>query len=105
MNMRTSANGEPLGLIRGLGLWAAMAIVIGSMIGQSVFLVSSDMSLEVDSMIKVLVVWIVGGGVVLFGAFCYAELGAAMPEAGGDYIYLTRGIGPVWGFLFGWRVP
>jgi len=90
------------GLIRGLGLWAATAIVIGSMVGQSVFLVASDMSREVDSMWKVLVVWIVGGVIVLFGAFCYAELGAAMPEAGGDYIYLGRGIGPLWGFLFGW---
>lgn len=102
MEVKTSENGKPLGLIRGLGLWAATAIVIGSMIGQSVFLVASDMSREVGSMTKVLVVWIVGGVVVLFGAFCYAELGAAMPEAGGDYIYLTRGIGPVWGFLFGW---
>jgi APA family basic amino acid/polyamine antiporter len=72
------------------------------MIGQSVFLVTSDMSREVGSMTKVLVVWIIGGVVVLFGAFCYAELGAAMPEAGGDYVYLGRGIGPVWGFLFGW---
>jgi len=90
------------GLIRGLGLWAATAIVIGSMIGQSVFLVASDMSREVNSMWKVLVVWIVGGAIVLFGALCYAELGAALPEAGGDYIYLGRGIGPLWGFLFGW---
>jgi len=102
MDVKTSASGKPLGLIRGLGLWAAAAIVVGSMIGQSVFLVASDMSREVGSMTKVLVVWIVGGVVVLFGAFCYAELGAAMPEAGGDYIYLSRGIGPVWGFLFGW---
>jgi hypothetical protein len=39
---------------------------------------------------------------VLFGAFCYAELGAAMPEAGGDYVYLSRGLSPVWGFLYGW---
>jgi APA family basic amino acid/polyamine antiporter len=90
------------GLIRGLGLWAATAIVIGSMIGQSVFLVASDMSREVGSMWKVLVVWIVGGAIVLCGALCYAELGAALPEAGGDYIYLGRGIGPLWGFLSGW---
>jgi APA family basic amino acid/polyamine antiporter len=90
------------GLIRGLGLSAATAIVIGSMIGQSVFLVASDMSREVGSMWKVLVVWIVAGVIVLFGAFCYAELGAALPEAGGDYVYLGRGIGPLWGFLSGW---
>jgi amino acid transporter len=102
MKVKISKNGQALGLLRGLGLWAATAIVIGAMIGQSVFLIASDMSREVNSMTKVLVVWLVGGVVVLFGAFCYAELGAAMPEAGGDYIYLTRGIGPIWGFLFGW---
>jgi len=102
MDTATSELGKPLGLVRGLGLWAATAIVIGSMIGQAVFLVASDMSREVGSMWKVLAVWIVGGVVVLFGAFCYAELGAALPEAGGDYIYLSRGIGPLWGFLFGW---
>src|SRR5262249_47872436 len=45
---------------------------------------------------------IFGGVIVLFGALCYAELGAAIPDAGGDYIYLGRGIGPLWGFLFGW---
>jgi APA family basic amino acid/polyamine antiporter len=72
------------------------------MIGQAVFLVASDMSREVNSMWKVLVVWIVGGVIVLFGALCYAELGAAMPEAGGDYVYVGRGIGPLWGFLYGW---
>jgi basic amino acid/polyamine antiporter, APA family len=82
MDMATSESRKPSGLVRGLGLWAATAIVVGAMIGQSVFLVASDMSHEVSSMWKVLVVWIVGGVVVLFGAFCYAELGAAMPEAG-----------------------
>jgi APA family basic amino acid/polyamine antiporter len=72
------------------------------MIGQSVFLVASDMSREVGSLTKVLVVWVVGGVIVLFGAFCYAELGAARPKAGGDYVYLSQGIGPACGFLFGW---
>ena len=102
MDTDKSKTGNQLGLIRGLGPWAATAVVVGAMIGQSVFLVASDMSREVDSMWKVLVVWIVGGVIVLFGSFCYAELGAAMPQTGGDYIYLGRGIGPLWGFLFGW---
>ncbi len=102
MNLNTTDNGTPPGLIRGLGLWAAIAVVIGAMIGQSVFLVASDMAREVGSSTKVLAVWLIGGVVVLLGSFCYAELGAAMPEAGGDYIYLSRGLGSLWGFLYGW---
>jgi basic amino acid/polyamine antiporter, APA family len=90
------------GLIRALGLWSAIAVVIGSMIGQSVFLVASDMARELGSVTRVLTVWIIGGVIILFGAFCYAELGAALPEAGGDYVYLSRGLSPVWGFLYGW---
>src|SRR5262249_46034691 len=67
-----------------------------------VFLVASDMARDLGSPERVIAVWIIGGIVVLFAAFCYAELGAAIPEAGGDYIYLSRGISPVVGFLFGW---
>ena len=100
-HMATGKRAEP-GLIRGLGLWSAIAVIVGSMIGQSVFLVASDMARELGSPTRVIAVWIIGGIVVLFGAFCYAELGAAMPEAGGDYVYLSRGLSPVWGFLYGW---
>ena len=90
------------GLVRGLGLWSATAVVVGSMIGQSVFLVANDMARELGSVTKILSVWILGGVVVLVGSFCYAELGAAMPETGGDYVYLSRGLNPLWGFLYGW---
>jgi APA family basic amino acid/polyamine antiporter len=89
-------------LVRGLGLWSATAIVIGDTIGTGVFLVTSDMSRAVGSASLVFAAWILGGFIVLCGAFCYAELGAALPKAGGNYVYLGRGLGPVWGFLFGW---
>ena len=89
-------------LVRGLGLSAATAIVIGDTIGTGVFLVTSDMARAVGSAGLVFVAWILGGLIVLCGAFCYAELGAAFPKAGGPYVYLTRGLGPLWGFLFGW---
>ena len=89
-------------LIRGLGLWSAAAIVIGDTIGTGIFLVTSDMARAVGSTALVFAAWIIGGLIVLFGAFCYAELGAAFPKAGGPYVYLTRGLGPLWGFLFGW---
>lgn len=89
-------------LVRGLGLWSAIAIVIGDTIGTGVFLVASDMARVVGSSTLVLAAWILGGFIVLCGAFCYAELGAAFPKAGGPYVYLGRGLGPIWGFLFGW---
>jgi len=102
MNGGRAPVGQPPGLVRGLGPWAAVAIVIGGMIGQGVFLVASDMSREVGSITKVLVAWMVGGAIVLFGTFCYAELGAALPQAGGDYIYQSRGLSSLCGFLYGW---
>lgn len=89
-------------LVRGLGLLSATAIVIGDTIGSGVFLVASDMARAVGSTTLVLAAWILGGLIVLLGAFCYAELGAAFPKAGGPYVYLSRGLGPLWGFLFGW---
>lgn len=93
MTSGTASDERSLGLIRGLGLWASIAVVVGTMIGQSVFLVASDMAREVDSLTKVIVVWIVGGVIVLCGACCYAELGAAMPQAGGDADFSLMWIG------------
>jgi basic amino acid/polyamine antiporter, APA family len=94
--------GQRSDLVRGLGVWSATAIVIGDTIGTGVFLVTSDMARAAGSTALVFAAWIVGGLIVLFGAFCYAELGAAFPKAGGPYVYLSRGLGPLWGFLFGW---
>src|SRR5262252_9913166 len=93
---------KKLELVKGLGAWATMAMVVGHIIGTGVFLVPSAMTRATGSVGLVFLVWIVGGILSLFGALTIAELGAAMPEAGGAYVYLTRGFGPVWGFLFGW---
>lgn len=95
---------EPLHLVGGLGLWSATAVVVSDVIGTGIFLVTSDMARAVGSAMLVFAAWIVGGIIVLFGAFCFAELGAALPQAGGRYVYLSRGLGPLWGFLFGWTV-
>ena len=100
--MSVAGKREAPNLIRGLGLAAATAVVIGSMIGNGIFLVSSQMARDIGSIVGVMAAWSVGGLVVLCGTFCYAELGAAIPEAGGDYLYLSRGLGPRAGFLFGW---
>ena len=91
-----------LELVRGLGPWASAAIVVGTMIGTGIFLKPAEMAREGHSVSIVFAAWIVGAVLSIFGALSYAELGAAIPEAGGEYAYLRRGFGPVWGFLFGW---
>lgn len=91
-----------LDLVRGLGKWSSAAIVVGTMVGTGIFLKPAEMAADAGSLAIVLAAWIAGGVLSLFGALCYAELGAAIPEAGGEYAYLRRAFGPVWGFLFGW---
>jgi APA family basic amino acid/polyamine antiporter len=91
-----------LELVRGLGGWASAAIVVGTMIGTGIFLKPAEMASLGGSIGIVYAAWIVGAILSLFGALAYAELGAAIPEAGGEYAYLRRAFGPVWGFLFGW---
>src|ERR1700757_2186545 len=102
MSAHPHRDAEGPGLVRGLTFWSATAVVIGDTIGTGVFLVTSDMARITGSPGRVFAAWIIGGVIVLFGAFCYAELGAAFPRAGGPYVYLSRGLGPLWGFLFGW---
>jgi basic amino acid/polyamine antiporter, APA family len=89
-------------LQRVLGLWSAVSIVIGTVIGSGVFLVPSTMIAKVGSVKMLFAVWVVAGLLSLFGALTYAELAAAMPEAGGEYVYLSAAYGPFWGFLYGW---
>jgi len=89
-------------LKRDLGLWSAIAIVIGTVIGSGIFLVPKTMIQNVGSPGMVFVVWMVGGIMSLSGALSYAELSAAMPGAGGEYVYLREAYGPIWSFLYGW---
>src|SRR5579875_3238655 len=89
-------------LERVLGVWAAGSIVVGTVIGSGVFLVPATMIRYVGSVEKLFVVWIIAGILSLFGALTYAELAAAMPEAGGEYVYLGAAYGPFWGYLYGW---
>lgn len=90
-------------LIRGLGILGAGSIVTGTIIGTGIFLVPSSIARQVDSVGLVFLVWIVGGLLSLAGALSYAELGAAMPQAGGEYVFLRRAYGPLWGYLYGWE--
>jgi amino acid transporter len=100
--LKTSQEMRP-DLVRGLGVWSAAAVVIGGTIGTGIFLVPSQMARDVGSAWGVTAVWLAGGVVILSGVFCYAELGAALPQAGGEYVYLSRALSPLWGFLFGWK--
>lgn len=95
-------NGKPNELRRDLGLTAALAIVIGTVIGSGIFRVPQTMINSVGTVKMVFLVWVVGGALSLAGALTYAELAAAMPGAGGEYVYLTEAWGPVWGFLYSW---
>jgi APA family basic amino acid/polyamine antiporter len=89
-------------LIKGLGLYAATSVVAGTMIGTAIFVVPGIMLLHLGSPWLVLAVWVLAGVLSMFGALGYAELGAAIPEAGGEYVYLHRSYGPLMGFLYGW---
>src|ERR1700676_391787 len=89
-------------LRRDLGIWGAAAIVVGTVIGSGIFLVPSPMIKNVGYTAMLFGVWIAGGLLSLFGALSYAELAAALPEAGGEYVYLREAYGPLWAFIYGW---
>ena len=89
-------------LRRALGIWAALAIVVGTVIGSGIFRVPQAMIQNVGTVPLVFLVWVVGGALSLAGALTYAELAAMLPGAGGEYVYLTEAYGPLWGFLYSW---
>jgi len=90
------------GLVRALGLWDSVSLVMGIMIGSGIFLMAGSIALELDSLASVVAVWAFGGLLSLCGAAALSELGAALPAAGGLYVYLTRTYGPGVGFVYGW---
>ena len=96
------ARPESRQLPRALGLRHAIAIVVGTIIGSGIFLVPKEMMQAVGSAKVVYLAWIVGGVLSVFGALTYAELGALKPQAGGEYVYVRDGYGPLAGFLYAW---
>ncbi|PYS22171.1 MAG: amino acid transporter [Acidobacteria bacterium] len=91
-------------LVRGLSLLDATMIVIGSMIGSGIFLVSAESSRLVGAPGWLLIAWALGGVLTITGALSCAELAAMMPRAGGQYVFLREAYGPSIGFLFGWAL-
>ncbi|MEZ5286241.1 MAG: amino acid permease [Vicinamibacterales bacterium] len=89
-------------LVRRLGLWSSIGIVIGITIGGGIFRTPAVIAGRVPDPVFMLGVWVLGGLIVLCGALAFAELSAAMPETGGMYVYLREGWGRPYAFLYGW---
>jgi amino acid transporter len=85
-----------------LGLWDAVSIIVGIVVGAGIYQTAPFILKHVDSPQTALITWGAAGLLSLIGALCYAELATAYPRDGGDIIYLTRAYGPWCGFLFGW---
>ncbi|HTC96028.1 MAG TPA: amino acid permease [Terriglobales bacterium] len=90
--------------VKGLGLTSATTLVMGSMIGSGIFIVSAEIARETDSPALLIGAWLLTGFLTITAALAYGELAAMMPKAGGQYVYLREALGPLWGFLYGWTL-
>ena len=86
----SAAAGQDQELVKGLGLTSATTLVMGSMIGSGIFIVSADIARLVDSPALLIAAWVVTGFMTIIGALCYGELAAMMPQAGGQYVLPAR---------------
>src|SRR5580704_6502367 len=84
-----------------LGVWDAVSIIVGIVIGTTIYKMPALVFSQTADPMWGLLVWVIGGLIALIGAYCYAELGSTYPKTGGDYFYLSRAFGPGTGFLFG----
>ncbi len=100
MSLERDSWGERLP--RHLGLWSAVAVLVGSTIGSGIFRTPAAVANRVDDVPLFLLAWVIGGAVALAGALTYAELAAAFPRSGGMYVFLREAFGPLTAFLFGW---
>src|SRR5437773_3946995 len=89
-------------LPRRLGLWSAVAVVVGPTIGSGIFRTPASIAQRVDDVPLFLLSWVLGGVVTLCGALTYAELAAMFPRSGGIYVFIREAFGPLPAFLFGW---
>jgi len=96
--------GSTVEFVKALSRLDATALVVGSMIGSGIFIVSADILRQVEAPGLLLAVWAVAGVVTLMGALTYGELAALFPRAGGQYVYLRESISPLFGYLYGWTL-
>jgi APA family basic amino acid/polyamine antiporter len=97
-----AAPSKPAKLPRELNLFDSTCIVIGTTIGVGIFIVPGTIARELPSSMMILAVWVLAGVISFFGALAYAELGAMLPDSGGQYIYLREAYGPLAAFACGW---
>jgi APA family basic amino acid/polyamine antiporter len=102
--MATTGTDVEAGLVKGLGAMDATTLVVGSMIGSGIFIVSADMARQLNSPGLLLMTWVATAVLTLIAALSYGELAAMMPHAGGQYVYLRESFGPLAGFLYGWTL-
>jgi APA family basic amino acid/polyamine antiporter len=102
--MATADRQSGTGLVKGLGLLDSTTLVMGSMIGSGIFIVSADIARQVKSPGLLIMTWVITAILTIIAALSYGELAAAMPRAGGQYVYLREAFGPLSGFLYGWTL-
>ena len=100
----SSGSAHATEFVRAISRLDATALVVGSMIGSGIFIVSADIARQVDSAGLLLVVWAAAGVLTLMGALSYGELAAMFPKAGGQYVYLREAVSPLFGYLYGWTL-
>ena len=91
-------------LVRGIGWLDATTLVVGSMIGSGIFIVSAKSARVLGSGGWLLAAWTIAGILTMIAALCCSELAAMMPKAGGQYVFFREAYGPLFGFLFGWTM-
>ena len=97
-----SSSAQDTEFVKGMGLTSATMLVMGSMIGSGIYIVSADIARLVQSPGLLIMAWVVTGIMTIIGGLAYGELSAMMPKAGGQYVFLRESLGPLWGFLYGW---
>jgi APA family basic amino acid/polyamine antiporter len=97
-----AAGNSPPGLLRRVGLISAGCVIVADMVGSGIFTTSGFIMQMLGNAWWLLACWLIGAAITLAGALSYGELGARLPKAGGEYVFLRESFGPVWAFLSGW---
>src|SRR5215217_9278139 len=95
---------NPRQLNRSLGLAMVVVVVIGNIVGSGVYKKVAPMAAELHSPGWVLVCWVLGGIITLFGALCNAEVAGLLADTGGEYVYYKKIYNRFFAFLFGWSL-